>query len=69
MKVGIFGHYGNANLGDEAITRAAIQSVRRHIPGAEIACFSINPADSEARQRHGEADERRFLALGNERGC
>ncbi|MEL6949391.1 MAG: polysaccharide pyruvyl transferase family protein [Pseudomonadota bacterium] len=49
MKVGIFGHYGNANLGDEAITQAAIESVRRHIPGAEIACFSINPADSAAR--------------------
>ena len=50
-RVGIFGHYGNANLGDEAITQAAIESVRRHIPGAEIACFSINPADSSAR--HG----------------
>ncbi|MEO0617272.1 MAG: polysaccharide pyruvyl transferase family protein [Pseudomonadota bacterium] len=49
MKVGIFGHYGNANLGDEAITQAAIEGVRRHIPGAKVACFSINPADSAAR--------------------
>jgi len=50
MKIGILGHYGNRNLGDEAIIHAAIDSVRRHFPGADIACFSVNPADT--RERH-----------------
>lgn len=50
-KIGIFGHYGNLNLGDEAIIHAVIQSMKRLMPAAEICCFSINPDDSELR--HG----------------
>ncbi|PWB74919.1 hypothetical protein C3F09_03180 [candidate division GN15 bacterium] len=50
-KVGIFGHYGNGNLGDEAIIAAVIQSVRRHAPQAMIVGFCVNPADTE--KRHG----------------
>ncbi|MEN7342630.1 MAG: polysaccharide pyruvyl transferase family protein [Pseudomonadota bacterium] len=51
MRIGVFGHYGNANMGDEAIVQATLESLRRRIPGAELACFTINKADSE--QRHG----------------
>ncbi|MFK8053395.1 MAG: polysaccharide pyruvyl transferase family protein [Woeseiaceae bacterium] len=53
MKIGVFGHYGNANLGDEAIVQATMESLRRQLPKAEIACFSINPVDSS--QRHSVA--------------
>ena len=48
-KIGIFGHYGNKNLGDEAIILAVIQNLRLRIPDLEIQCFSINPSDSTAR--------------------
>lgn len=50
-KVGVFGHAGIKNLGDEALIAAVIQNIRKKIPGAEVVAFSINPADT--RQRHG----------------
>jgi len=49
--VGVFGHYGNNNFGDEAIIAAVIQNIRRYIIGAQVACFSINPEDSH--EKHG----------------
>lgn len=49
--IGIFGHYGNLNLGDEAIIAAVIQNVRRRLPRAKLYGFSINPTDTE--RRHG----------------
>lgn len=51
MRIGVFGHYGNGNLGDEAITEATIDSARRIANATEIRLFSIVPADSAAR--HG----------------
>ena len=51
MHIGIFGHYGNQNLGDEAIIEAAIDSVRRHFGEPDISCFSIRPEDTA--ERHG----------------
>ena len=51
MHIGIFGHYGNKNLGDEAIIEAAIESVSRHFGDPEITCFSIRPEDTS--KRHG----------------
>ena len=51
MHIGIFGHYGNQNLGDEAIIEAAIDSVTRHFGGPDISCFSIRPEDTA--ERHG----------------
>jgi len=51
VKIGVFGHYGNRNLGDEAIIEAAIQNLRHYIPDCDITCLSINPHDS--RERHG----------------
>ncbi len=49
MRIGIFGHYGNGNLGDEAITEAAIASVNRYFHAQEIRLYSIVPADSAFR--------------------
>lgn len=49
VTIGVFGHYGNENLGDEAIIEAVIQSVRTRYPHARIYGFSINPADTAKR--------------------
>lgn len=49
--VGVWGHYGNQNLGDEAIIEAVLHQLRRRMPQARLCCFSINPDDSA--QRHG----------------
>lgn len=49
VKVGLFGHYGNKNLGDEAIIAAAIQNLRQRIPNIELKGFSINPLDTQER--------------------
>ena len=50
-KIGILGHVGNKNLGDEAIIAAVIQNVKRRCPRAEIYGFTLNPEDTKAR--HG----------------
>ena len=49
MKIGVFGHYGNQNLGDEAITTATIQHIQQHFLDAEIVGFSIKPEDTATR--------------------
>ena len=51
IRVGILGHVGNENLGDESIIAAVIQNVRRHWPDAEINGFTLVPEDTE--ERHG----------------
>ncbi len=51
LRLGIFGHYGNRNLGDEAIIAAVIQSVRNYIQHADIYCFSSHPDDSQLRHQ------------------
>lgn len=48
--IGVFGHVGNENLGDEAIISAIIQNIKRCYPGAEIHGFTLNPEDT--RERH-----------------
>lgn len=52
-KIGILGHFGNKNLGDEAIVASLIQNIRLRYPNAEIVCFSANPQDT--KERHGVA--------------
>ncbi len=47
--VGVFGHYGNGNLGDEAITEACVDSARRLLGADRVSLFSIVPNDSAAR--------------------
>ncbi len=67
MRIGIFGHYGNLNLGDEAIIEATIAGVRRRFRAADVVCFSMNPADSS--RRHGvDAVPIRRQAIGRSAG-
>jgi polysaccharide pyruvyl transferase WcaK-like protein len=50
-RIGVLGHVGNGNLGDEAIISVVIQNIKRRWPSAEIRCFTSNPEDT--RERHG----------------
>ncbi len=50
-RIGILGHVGNQNLGDEAIIAAVIQNVRRRWPEAEILGFTSVPGDTKERHR------------------
>jgi polysaccharide pyruvyl transferase WcaK-like protein len=52
-KIGIFGHVGTQNLGDETIIAAVIQNIRLRYPDAEIRAFTFNPEDTALR--HGIA--------------
>ena len=63
--IGIFGHYGNRNLGDESIIEASIQQVRCRLPEAEIRCFSLRPDDT-AQRHQVPAYSVRYLASGRE---
>ena len=49
--IGVFGHYGNKNLGDEAIIHSVIYNIRRRIINAEFVGFSLNPQDTLLRHR------------------
>jgi len=49
--VGVFGHYGNRNLGDEAIVAATIQQLRQRFDDPDVVCFSLRPNDTAVR--HG----------------
>lgn len=49
MRIGIFGHYGNGNLGDEGIVEACVESSQRILGADEVRLFSIVPEDSAAR--------------------
>ena len=51
LTVGVFGHYGNRNLGDESIIAAVIENLRRRVPNIRFYGLSVNPADT--RERHG----------------
>ena len=49
-RIGVFGHVGKGNLGDEAIFSVVIQNIKSRYPSAEICGFTINPEDT--RERH-----------------
>jgi len=51
VRIGIFGHVGNQNLGDEALIAAVVQNVQRRCPGAEVCGFTGRPRDTEQRHR------------------
>lgn len=48
-KVGILGHFGDRNLGDEAMIEAFLARIRRRWPGLEVRIFSMHPSDSARR--------------------
>ncbi len=50
-RIGILGHVGNENLGDEAIITAVIQNIKCRCPDAQIYGFTINPEDTEKRHK------------------
>jgi polysaccharide pyruvyl transferase WcaK-like protein len=50
-RVGVLGHFGDANLGDEAIIEAFVTRLRREWPAVELRIFSMHPGDS--RRRYG----------------
>jgi len=50
-KIGILGHVGNENLGDEAIIAAVIQNINCRYPEAQIFGFTLNPKDTEKRHK------------------
>lgn len=47
--IGVFGHYGHHNMGDEAITEAVIQNLRRRCPSVHLSGFSMYPEDTARR--------------------
>lgn len=47
--IGVFGHYGHQNMGDEAITQAVIQNMSRRCPSVRLSGFSMNPEDTARR--------------------
>lgn len=51
--VAVLGHYGNRNLGDEAIVAATLGGLRRCLPGGSFFAVSLDPRDSA--HRHGVA--------------
>jgi polysaccharide pyruvyl transferase WcaK-like protein len=50
-RIGILGHVGNGNLGDEATIQAVLQNFRVKSPQTEFRAFTMNPDDT--RERHG----------------
>jgi len=49
-RIGVFGHVGNGNLGDEVIISVVIQNIKRRYPYAEVHGFTLKPEDT--RERH-----------------
>lgn len=51
VHIGVLGHIGNGNLGDESILSAVIENVKLRFPHARIVAISNNPKDTI--ERHG----------------
>lgn len=49
--IGVLGHYGNANLGDEAIIHAVLEESRRRWDRATLYAISNRPSDTAWRHR------------------
>jgi polysaccharide pyruvyl transferase WcaK-like protein len=47
--IAVFGHYGNLNLGDEAIILAVLENMKNRLPNSRLFCYSTNPDDSAER--------------------
>lgn len=51
LRIGVFSHGGNKNLGDEALFSAVAQNVCLRVPDADLVGFTIDP--DETSHRHG----------------
>ena len=49
--IGILGHVGNRNLGDEALIASTIVGLRNRLPNANFLAYTANPADTALRYR------------------
>ena len=49
QKIGLLGHFGNMNMGDDAILQAIVENIRRYCPEAAIYGFSSVPVDTQKR--------------------
>lgn len=72
LTFGVFGHYGNENMGDEAIVAAVIEEIRSRYPDARILGFSIVPEDTQRRHNIESFPIRRLpgaVAISHPRGA
>jgi polysaccharide pyruvyl transferase WcaK-like protein len=51
LNIGIFGHVGKKNLGDEAILAAVIENLPKYFPRSKVYGFTMDPCDTHTR--HG----------------
>jgi len=51
ISIGVFGHVGNGNQGDESVIAATIQNIKRRCPDGVVLGFTLQPRDTESR--HG----------------
>lgn len=49
IRIAVFGHVGQENLGDEAAFKALLDAVKKYRPNAEILGISVDPADTASR--------------------
>jgi polysaccharide pyruvyl transferase WcaK-like protein len=66
LTIALLGHYGNQNLGDEAIIQAARTCIGRRLGNATMIGISANPADTEKRHGMAAFPVRRGLVLRSE---
>ena len=64
--VAILGHYGAANLGDEAIIQAVIRCFDLRLHGGKIIGISANPNDTKKRHGITAFPVRRYFATRSE---
>jgi polysaccharide pyruvyl transferase WcaK-like protein/chemotaxis methyl-accepting protein methylase len=50
-RIGIFGHFGDINFGNESTLQAMLYHLRRYSPAAEVTCICTDPAAVAARYR------------------
>lgn len=48
-RIGVLGHFGDRNLGDEALIQAFVCRLQREWPAAELRLFSVRPGDTARR--------------------
>lgn len=49
LRIAVFGHVGQENLGDEAAFQALLDAIKRYRPQAEVVGISVDPANTTSR--------------------